>query len=206
MAGWVREAATLVVAASIGAAIAIAASSLGDRPATEVPAVVVGPRASREAPASYVAATSPAVGDAERIRALEGEVVALRERLDSPPPTPAAPPRPRRTLEQAKEVIATAFEDESTDADWAASAEQALFESSAHSAFEGAELLESECRSTMCRAVVHFRDPAAHSRFHQVIDLEPWTHGGLIHETGPNQVEVYIVRPGHRLPDTREVE
>lgn len=108
----------------------------------------------------------------------------------------------KRSLSDALLSVRSDFERQERDPEWAQAAEGAIRDSTSAPDFAGASLREFECRAYLCRAVIHFDTPTARDGFHRVINLEPWTHGGLIHpiESSPDRVEVFVVRQGFALP------
>lgn len=110
------------------------------------------------------------------------------------------------TFQKGADHIARAFRGEARDEAWAARAEQALSESTDDPAFGGADLVQHECRATICRAVIRFGTANARLGFTRLINLEPWTNGGVLRPLGSvesNRVEVFIARKGTNLPSAK---
>lgn len=167
------------------------------------------------------APTAPArAGDDPAIARLEQRVEALARRpsvsrvASAPAPEPpAGEPPPPSDVEPAPPPpapadVAGALRDELAvqprDPAWSADHETALRDALTTGPLAGATVAELECRSTACRVVLDFDDPAElHAVMTELPMHEAFEAGGFVHYTGTDdapRTEIFVTRRGHDLP------
>lgn len=105
------------------------------------------------------------------------------------------------------DFYANQLQAESVDYAWQGQAqaaiEQRIEEGIAARALEGATLVSTECRTTVCKIELQFEDEAVRDRGYGSIPLFlPWDGQAYFHqsETDPNSVILYVAREGEELP------
>lgn len=87
--------------------------------------------------------------------------------------------RERQQWEQARREVHAPFAEQNVDVAWAADQEEAVWEFANES---GLDVLDAECRTTMCPAVVRVGEKSNQERLFETVDQaeSPWGNGGRI--------------------------
>jgi hypothetical protein len=99
--------------------------------------------------------------------------------------------------------LAASLEGEARDAGWSGVTEAAVRAALEDARFEGARLLDVQCRTSLCRAALSVVDEDTHDRVATSLQLTPpFATNGFIQrksdDLGPTLV-IYFARPGRRI-------
>lgn len=104
------------------------------------------------------------------------------------------------------ETLGTALHAEFVDGDWAKPAMIALSEAFEAETAEGIEMLEVDCRGSMCRVALAFDPALAEESFRKIQASVPWEGEVFFHieDVDSGEAVVYIAREDQRLPRAAE--
>jgi len=120
------------------------------------------------------------------------------------------------TLEQAREREAARTQaeielmegtmlSEKPDPAWASSAQLALQTTLQKEAIPGVQMVEAECRTTLCRMELSLDGSIPQDNFRNLVDLAPWSGQSLIQiDTETGLAVMYLAREEHSLPQLTE--
>lgn len=121
----------------------------------------------------------------------------------------------RRAETQSQEQVAlleeTIFSEE-TDPEWTGEAEQALRETFQKDEANGLELVDAECRTTLCRMEMHLDSStmSPEDAFRGLSHLTPWQGQGFVKiddaVEGSHKIVIYLSREGYNLPQLSSIE
>lgn len=94
---------------------------------------------------------------------------------------------------------------EKSDAAWANTAQLALQTRLQKEALPGVQMVEAECRTTLCRMELSLDGSIPQDNFRNLIDLAPWSGQSLIQiDTETGLAVMYLAREEHSLPQLTE--
>lgn len=102
--------------------------------------------------------------------------------------------------------LETTLQTELVDKDWARPAADALRQAFEAEAAEGVELLEADCRSSMCRLTLAFDPARAEETFRNLQRMIPWEGEAFfqIEDLDSGEAILYIAREEYPLPRVTE--
>lgn len=169
------------------------------------------PEATRPAP--VVVTRSPDVAlvrEVENLRAdmrdLQNAQDNLYDDLAATPSTDVVPVEDGaevKTVEQTRMFMDQVIVAEAADAQWSSDAENRISEQFTEQAPEGAQLVETRCRTTLCRVEVALSTTAAAGSDEKALRaLNAWNSDGFfVSEVGPPwRLVAYVAREGIPLP------
>lgn len=97
---------------------------------------------------------------------------------------------------------------EPVDAEWSDSVRIALYKSVQENTTGNFEILNADCRSTLCRVDLTFDTALPEDSFRELQDLIPWNGEAFfqVDDTDSGQAVLYIAREGYSLPQLLEQE
>lgn len=100
------------------------------------------------------------------------------------------------------EFLETSLGRELADKEWAKPAMIALGDAFETEAAEGIDLLEADCRSSMCRIRLAFDPSIAEESFGRLQSIVPWSSEGFFHidDVDSGEAVLYLSREDHQLP------
>jgi hypothetical protein len=105
------------------------------------------------------------------------------------------------SAEYAVDRVAQTHEAQAVHVVWSAHAEASIAEHFARIQIPGAMLLDTECRTTVCRLEVAFMGDESHDDVLQLLPhVIPWSAEGLLHVDAQTQTVIfYVAREGESL-------
>ena len=150
----------------------------------------------------------------ERLEALLAD--SRREEISREDEQPAAGPeesrieespeareeRVRAQIREQVELLETTLGRELDDKEWAKPAMISLGEAFETEAAEGIDLLEADCRSSMCRIRLAFDPSRAEESFGRLQTIVPWSGEAFlqIDDMDSGEAVLYLAREDHQLP------
>lgn len=138
---------------------------------------------------------------------LEGSTVPVRgEEADAANLTPEeeldrAAARTQAQIELIEGVVLA----EKTDPKWASEAQPALNEAFQRETIPGMYLVNTECRTTLCRMELFLDGSTPEESFRNLVHFTPWSGESLIHiDLEGGSAAVYLAREGYSLPQLTE--
>ncbi len=94
---------------------------------------------------------------------------------------------------------------EQPDSAWASTAQLALQATFQKEAISGVQLVDAECRSTLCRMELSVDDSIPQDSLRNLLNLAPWSGQSLIQiDTETGEAVMYLAREEHALPQAEE--
>jgi hypothetical protein len=94
---------------------------------------------------------------------------------------------------------------EKHDPAWGSTAQHALHETFQKQAIPGVQMVDAECRSTLCRMELALDDSTAQDSYRNLLNLAPWSGPSLIQiDTETGAAVMYLAREEHTLPQLPE--
>lgn len=104
------------------------------------------------------------------------------------------------------DLLETTLDTELEDEEWADAAVTALRDAFEGEIADGIQLLEADCRSSMCRLTLAFDAGLAEEGFRKLQSIAPWAGETFfqVNDVTSGEAVVYIAREDHRLPRAGE--
>lgn len=138
---------------------------------------------------------------------LEGSAVSAGDEKANAAPLTSEEERERAAAQTQAEIelMEGALHAEQPDPAWANTAQLALNTTFQKEAIPGAQLVDAECHSTLCRMELSLDVSTVQENVRNLFDLAPWSGESFIHiDTETGLAVMYLAREEHALPQLTE--